>query len=123
MDLSYEELRLRVHLEELGDGLCVTLCGGDRAHIGSVAIAEPRESLHGGGSRSATVSTYNCVGHKDGELADVIAWTLASRLGRRTVVVCGIHYDALSPELLEKVRQMAAQIARDIEAALRSGSD
>lgn len=120
MDLSYEELRLRVHAEELGDGLSVTVCGGDRAHIGSVAIAEPRESLRGDGSRSATVSTYNCVGHKDGEVADAIALTLASRLGRRTVVVCGIHYDALSPELLEKVRQTAARIARDLEEALRA---
>ena len=114
MDRYYKELRIHVHSEEMGEGLCVTICGGDRAHIGSVATAEPRSSLTGDGSISATVSTYNCVGHKDGEVADTVAHALASRLNRRTVVVCGIHYDVVSPELFEAIRALTNQITDDI---------
>ena len=116
MDRYYKELRIHVHSEEMGKGLCVTICGGDRAHIGSVAIAEPRPSLTGDGSISATVSTYNCIGHKDGEVADAIAQALASRLNRRTVVVCGIHYDVVSPELFEALRALTDQITDELAA-------
>lgn len=118
MDRFYEELRIHVHTEEMGDGLCVNIYGGDRAHIGSVAIAEPRPSLTGDGSISATVSTYNCVGHKDGEVADAVAQALASRLNRRAVVVCGIHYDAVSPELFEAIRVLTEQITDELAAEL-----
>ena len=120
MDRYYEELRIHVHTEEMGDGLCVNIYGGDRAHIGSVAIAEPRPSLTGDGSISATVSTYNCVGHKDGEVADTVAQALASRLNRRTVVVCGIHYAVVSPELFEAISALTDQIADEIAAQSRN---
>lgn len=116
MDRYYEELRIRVHTEEMGDGLCVNIYGGDKAHIGSVAIAEPRPSLTGDGSISATVSIYNCVGHKDGEVAGAVAEALASRLNRRTVVVCGIHYDVVSPELFKAIRALTEQIIDELAA-------
>lgn len=118
MERFFEELGIHVHTEEMGDGLCVNIYGGDRAHIGSVAIAEPRPSLTGDGSISATVSTYNCVGHKDGEVADAVAGALASRLNRRTVVVCGIHYDAVSPELFEAIHVLTEQITDELAAEL-----
>ena len=118
MDRYYDEFRIRVHAEEMGDGLCVNICGGDRAHIGSVAIAEPRPSLTGDGSISATVSTYNCIGHKDGEVADAVAGALASRLNRRTVVVCGIHYGAVSPEMFEAIRTLTEQITNELASEL-----
>ena len=116
MDHYYDELRIHVHTEEMGDGLCVNIYGGDKAHIGSVAIAEPRPSLTGDGSISATVSTYNCVGHKDGEVADTVAHALASRLNRRTVVVCGIHYDVVSPELFGAIHALTDQITDELAA-------
>lgn len=120
MDRYYDELLIHVHTETMGDGLCVNIYGGDRAHIGSVAIAEPRPSLTGDGRISATVSTYNCVGHKDGEVADTMAQVLASRLNCRTVVVCGIHYDTVSKELFEAIRMLIDQITGDITLDIKS---
>lgn len=48
MDQYYENFRVRLHAEYMGSDLCITICGGDSPHIGSVAIAEPRESLNRG---------------------------------------------------------------------------
>ena len=115
MDRYYEELRVRVHAEEMGTGLCVTVSGGDRAHIGSVAMAEPRPSLTGDGSGSATVSVHNWTGHKDGEVAEPLAQRIASRLGRRTVVVCGLHYEGADAVLFKKVEELTERIAAEIE--------
>ncbi|MBQ6322362.1 MAG: hypothetical protein IJI24_05770 [Lachnospiraceae bacterium] len=114
MDHDYDKLRIHVHTEMMGDDLCVNIYGGDRAHIGSVAIAEPRPSLTCDGSISATVSTYNCLGHKDGEVAEAVAQALASGLNHRTVVVCGIHYNTVTAGLLEEIGKITELIIRDI---------
>jgi len=113
MDKYYDDLRVRVHAEEMGTGLCITICGGDEPHIGSVAVAEPRESLSGEG-RSATVSTFNFTGHKDDEVANVIALAVASRLDRRTVVICGLHYSEAGEDLFRAVRVLTDKIADDL---------
>ena len=118
MDWKYDQLRITVHVEEMGCDLSVNIYGGDRAHIGSVAIAEPRPSLLGDGSVSATVSTYNCIGHKDGEVASAVAHELARCLNRRTVVVCGIHYDSIQPEVLAEVRSLTDRMVLDIAGKL-----
>ena len=88
MDHFFQELNVKLHTEVMGNDLCITISGGDRPHIGSIAIADPRKSLTGDGSTSATVSTYNFTGHKDYEVADVIALAVASKKNCRTVVVC-----------------------------------
>ena len=114
MERYYGDWRVRVRWETMGEDLCVTICGGDRPHIGSVAIAEPRESLRGGGARSSTVSTFNVTGHKDDAVANAVAHALATRLERRTVVVCGIHYDRAEGTLLARVNELTRQITEDI---------
>lgn len=114
MNWYYGISQINVHCEEMGDDLCVTICGGDRPHIGSVAVAEPRPSLTGNGNTSSTVSTYNFVGHKDNEVANVVAQEVASTLQRRTVVVCGIHYNIVNAELFQSVTNLTGQIIRDI---------
>ena len=110
MDHFFQELNVKLHTEVMGNDLCITISGGDRPHIGSIAIADPRESLTGDGSTSATVSTYNFTGHKDHEVADVIARAVASKKNCRTVVVCGLHYDSVDDELFRKVRNLTEEI-------------
>ena len=114
MDFYYKDLNVCVHLEIMGEDLCVSLYGGNRAHVGSVAIAEPRPSLTGDGTTSSTVSTYTFVGHKDDEVANYLAKALSSGLARRTVVVCGLHYDEIDEAKLAKVRQLTETILQDL---------
>ncbi len=113
MERYYPELRVRLRTERMGDDLCVTVCGGDRPHIGSVAVAEPRESLRGGG-RSATVSTINYPGHKDDAVANAVAHAAAARLGCRTVVLCGLHYDGADEALFTAVRDLTERMIEDV---------
>lgn len=94
----------------MGNDLCITLGGGDRPHIGCVAIADPRESLKGDGSLSATVSTFNFTGHKDDEVANLIACSVARRLNKRVVVVCGLHFDNVSDSLFDDVREQTRKL-------------
>lgn len=114
MDRYYETMRVHLHTERMGNDLCITVCGGDRPHIGSVAIAEPRESLTGNGTLSATVSTFNFVGHKDDMVANAIAHAVAANLGCRTVVLCGLHYDSVCSELFSQVHALTMEMIEDI---------
>lgn len=116
MDKYYEELRVQVHAEKMGEDLCVTICGGDRAHIGSVAIAEPRESMSGDGLMSSTVSTFNFTGHKDDTVANRVAHELATRMGTRVVVLCGLHYDSIDPSLILAIDALSNKISEDVAA-------
>lgn len=116
MDKYYEELRVQVHAEKMGEDLCVTICGGDRAHIGSVAIAEPRESMSGDGLMSSTVSTFNFTGHKDDTVANRVAHELATRMGTRVVVLCGLHYDSIDPSLILEIDALSNKISEDVVA-------
>jgi hypothetical protein len=100
--------------------LSVNLLGGDRPHIGAVAIAIPRPSLSASGRRSASTSVFTVTGHKEDEVARRMADALARRLGVVTVVVAGIHIERAETADIRAVmrnvgaaqRSLAARIAR-----------
>lgn len=74
-------------------GVTLTLVGGERPHVGAVAVGIPRPSLARPGRRSATTSVVAVTGHKDDELARPLAHELARRLGQTAVVVAGVHIE------------------------------
>jgi hypothetical protein len=93
--------------------LSVNLLGGDRPHIGAVAIGIPRPSLTRSGRRSATTSVFALVGHKEDDLAKSLANDLARRIGIPTVVVAGVH--------LRRARSSdIAAVLRNAESALEA---
>ncbi len=118
-------LTLEATLLRAGDGLVVVVTGGDRPHVGSVSLAEPRESLRGG-EVSATVSTLNRMGHKDDAIGNLYADTLARRTGWPCVATCGVHVDGLGAEGIEQVLALAQDLLGDLLAALdgdKEGAD
>lgn len=76
--------------------MVVHLFGGEKPHVGAVALAVPRPSLKGTGQTSSTASVLTVVGHKDDELARPVALFLAARLKVPVVVVAGVHVDGAS---------------------------
>ena len=116
MEKTYEGLRVSLSVRAMGEDLCVTVCGGDRPHIGSVVIAQPRASMERENEWSATVSTYNFTGHKDDAVAAGMAHSIASALRRRVVVLCGIHYDTVTPPLLREIMLLSDRMAKDVIA-------
>jgi hypothetical protein len=91
----------------MGRDLSVTLCGGDQAHIGAVAVSQPRPSREPGGGISATTSVIALPGHKEDDLARTLAARFASRLDAAVTLSCGIHLDQLRAGELQDILDLA----------------
>ena len=88
----------------IGEDILVAIWGGEKPHIGAVAMAQPRPSLRDSNVTSATTSVYCFLGHKEDALANAAAAAIASRLKTRTVVTAGIHWDHLDAEGIRAVQ-------------------
>ena len=108
---SRGRVTLRLTCVALGRDLSVTLTGGDREHIGAVALGQPRPSLGEGGGVSATTSVLALLGHKEDDLARSLATELASRLDAVVCLACGIHLDGITREELALVDDLARELA------------
>ncbi len=95
-----------------GEDLTLIVQGGTRPHIGSVSIAEYRESLKGDGAASATVSTINLLGHKDDIVGNKIAYETAKAMGKTCVVTCGIHFDGVTAPEIENIRILSDKLCQ-----------
>jgi hypothetical protein len=113
---------LTVVVLQMGQDLSVCLFGGDRPHIGSVALAVPRPSLRDGVALSATASVLNVVGHKEDRLTQSAAEQLAAGLGKVVSVAAGVHYDDLDELGIEAVCRLAQEAVDRILALHRDGS-
>jgi len=104
-----------------GEDLVVTLGGGDRPHVGCVALAQSRRSTADPARRSATTSLLAIPPHKEGELASRLAGALASAAGGVVVVSAGIHEDDLSPAGIAVYVELVAELESKLLAALSRG--
>ncbi len=86
----------------LGKDLMITVWGGD-PHIGAVAMAQPRPSLKALDKTSATASVFCYVGHKDDEVAKMMAERIAAMLNTNVVVAAGLHWDDLTTNGIKQV--------------------
>jgi hypothetical protein len=118
---SRGRVTLRLHAHRVGEDLSVTLGGGDRAHIGAVAVSQPRPSLQPDRGRSATTSVIALLGHKEDELARRTAARLASTLGAVACVACGVHVDRIEPAEIADVEALADQLVTELLRRLTTG--
>lgn len=98
---------LEAYARFIGNSLLVAIWGGEKPHIGAVAVAQPRPSLKDPNVTSATSSVICLLGHKEDDLAKAGSEILASALNTEVVVTVGIHWDKLDIEGIEKVVQHA----------------
>ncbi|HLO65879.1 MAG TPA: hypothetical protein VK188_02600 [Holophaga sp.] len=113
---------LRLTCVRMGRDLSLSLAGGDREHIGAVALAQPRPSLSDPARTSSSVSVLTLLGHKEDELARAIAGGLAAALGVSVCVACGIHLDGLTPEEMAEVPALAGELVQELRQRL-AGTD
>jgi hypothetical protein len=97
------EYDVEAHVRSVGEDLLVAISGGEKPHIGAVAVAQPRPSLKDPTVTSATASVICYVGHKEDDLAKHAAEKLAASFNTRVVVTAGIHWDNLSEKGIQKV--------------------
>lgn len=95
ISLNAGEGKHQVCLHALFCGKDVSVCifGGDVPHIGAVAVAVPRKSLTGDGSDSASASVICITGHKEDEMARLVALRLSSKWLCNVTVSAGVHID------------------------------
>ena len=112
-------LQVSVQANWTGPDLVVTIGGGMRAHVGAVAVAQPRPSLKGDGRVSSTASVIALLGHKEDELARWAALLLAAELNTTVVVTAGLHVDAATPEQILQLDAEARTLVKRLAERVR----
>jgi hypothetical protein len=105
IELSRERGRVNLRLccLRMGADLCVTLAGGDREHIGAVALSQPGPQGH----PAVATSVLALPGHREEDLARRIAAQVSAQTGAVVCVACGIHLEAIRPEELAQVLELS----------------
>ena len=103
----------------VGEDIFVCLQGGERPHLGCVVQTEPRESLTGDGSVSATSSVLNYPGHKDEVVCRYVAEKISRELKRRVVCTGGFHKDGITIEEIREVQWAVETVTEKIVVKLR----
>jgi hypothetical protein len=105
---------VQLHALRCGEDVSVCIYGGERPHIGAVAVAVPRKSLTGDDSNSASASVICIPGHKEDELARLIALRLSARWQCIATVSAGIHIDHAGPEDLATLNQLIEELVKQL---------
>ena len=108
--------RIGIRMEAVGMGAdyCLIITGGDRPHLGAVALSTPRPSLSDPEKISASTSVLTLVGHKEDEVARKIAHQFASRLNCQVVAACGVHLDNITRDELAMMERMLNELAGEL---------
>lgn len=77
----------------LDEGVHVLLAGGERSHVGAVALAQNGELL----------ACPSFPGHKEQTVCEYWALALSRETKSCATVACGIHYDHITPEGIQAV--------------------
>jgi hypothetical protein len=107
-------------LQRLGKDYLLSVWGG-AAHIGAVAMAQPRPSIADPARLSATASVFCYVGHKEDEVVKTISERLAAALGAKVVVAAGLHWDDLTPAGIEHVKKAVLTLVDRIVEDTKAG--
>jgi hypothetical protein len=105
---------LTANVRRIGRDLLVAIWGGEKPHIGAVAVAQPRPSLKDPDVTSATASVICYVGHKEDDLVKASAEILAAVLNTRVVVTAGIHWDNLDQKGIDTILKNSKAIVEMI---------
>ncbi|BAF59607.1 MAG: hypothetical protein HPY89_08055 [Pelotomaculum sp.] len=96
------------------EGLVVQIYGGEKAHVGAIALSIPRPGLADPEKISCNTTVVPLLGHKDDEIARPIAEEIAKTWRCPVVVVAGIHIDGAGKEDVEMLTNNCWTAARKL---------
>jgi len=110
------EGRCRVFLEAAltPDGVSVNLFGGERPHIGAVALCFPWPLACNPAKTDITSAVLPVPGHKDGELAGELAKKIARACRLPVAMVAGLHIDHALPHEIERLVEASHRAAEEL---------
>lgn len=105
---------VRAEVCQIGEDVVVLVSGGEKPHVGAVAVGIPRPSLEDPGVVSSTASVFALVGHKEDDVAKIIARKMAALLNKNTVVTVGIHVDNINAEGIKLIQENCDKVVKRI---------
>jgi len=101
------------------DGLVAQVFGGEKPHVGAVALSLPRPGLADPRKVSCNTTVVPLLGHKDDEIAKPVAEEIVKAWGSPVVVVAGVHLDNASGEEVESLINNCMEVTRTLIEYLR----
>ncbi|MHC1748203.1 MAG: hypothetical protein AB9856_07425 [Cellulosilyticaceae bacterium] len=95
LNTSYKSHPLTLTAIPMGNDWNISIFGGDKPHIGAIAIGVPRPSLENPDIISSSVSVIAIIGHKEDMLMRQVAEKLSRKLNAIVSVSGGIHLDTI----------------------------
>jgi len=119
-----DENAISVTLEAswLGGDLNISIFGGDKGHIGAVAVAQSRPSLVDPAVTSASTSVITLVGHKEDRIACKVAEQVAIEINGVASVACGIHVKQATIEQISMICRAVDHLLEQLLEHIRSSS-
>ena len=84
---------ITAQVTQLDQGLHVLLTGGERSHVGAVALAQ----------NGAVTGCLSFPSHKEQVVCERWAALLSQAIGDCVTVACGIHYDNATPKQIGRI--------------------
>ena len=101
-----------------GQDVAIHIGGGERPHIGAVALAVPRPSLNDRNVLSASAFVLCIVGHKEDEIARTAALRMAASVNACVTVTVGLHIDDASAADIKTLQSNLDKLIEEIEIIL-----
>lgn len=112
--LGVGEYLLEAVAVRCGDDLTVFIGGGERQHIGAVAVGVPRPSLQNASIVSSSASVICLTAHKEDMLARSAALLLARLTEHTVTVTVGLHIDDASAEAITVLEQNFKELLEQV---------
>ncbi len=114
---------LTASVMKAGKDAVVIIWGGEKPHIGAVALAQSRASLKNPDKISATASVLCLLGHKEDAIVKSVSERLAAVANRPVVVTAGMHWDNLLESDLNQILKNVEILIKMIEPHLRASHE
>lgn len=105
-------LRITLLVTMTREGLVVQIYGGEKPHVGAVALSLPRPGLANPEKVSCNTTVLPLLGHKDDEIAKPVAEEIVKVWGSPVVVVAGIHVDDAGEKEIERLIKNCREATR-----------
>ena len=120
MDMTFTKLMssgrisITVHAVRMGNDLLVGIYGGDRPHIGAVAVGVPGPAVDSGLPRTVKTSIIALTGHREDQVTRDAAQRIALETGAVVSVSCGIHLDTITAEEIVLVCGLVEELTGEL---------
>ena len=117
---AHSKYQIELQAIHCGADYSVIICGGERGHVGAVALGCNESGINGHENRGATVSVLCALGHRDDEVVRWAAKYLATELKCNISVSAGIHVENASGEDIQCLLENCKAACRQFIANLQS---